>query len=98
MCICYLSAFFYEIMKHILYNTQGTCSSAIDVTVDDEGRVEQVVFFGGCNGNLKGISQLVKGMRVEDVISRLNGTKCGYKSTSCPDQLCRALEKLKAGV
>lgn len=92
--------FFYDwiFMKHILYNTQGTCSSTIDVTVDDNGRVEQVVFFGGCNGNLKGICQLVKGMHIDDVIARLNGITCGHKRTSCPDQLCRALEKIKADV
>ena len=92
--------FFYDwiFMKHILYNTQGTCSSTIDVTVDDNDRVEQVGFFGGCNGNLKGICQLVKGMHIDDVIARLNGITCGYKRTSCPDQLCRALEKIKADV
>lgn len=84
---CYI-----ETMKHILYRTKGTCSSEIDVTIDDNGIVQQVFFMGGCNGNLQGLSQLVKGMKVEEVIKRLNGIRCGNKRTSCPDQLCRALE------
>lgn len=83
-------------MKHILYNTQGTCSSAIDITVNDNGIIEQVVFFGGCNGNLQGISRLVKGMHVDNAIDKLKGVMCGNKWTSCPDQLAQALEKIKA--
>ena len=82
-------------MKHLVYNTQGTCSRMIDLTVSDDNVVESVSFVGGCNGNLKGISQLVKGMRADDVIARLKGTQCGDKGTSCPDQLCRALEEIK---
>lgn len=77
------------------YKTQGTCSSAIDVEVED-GIVKSVAFTGGCHGNLQGISQLVEGMQVDDVISRLKGIRCGFKNTSCPDQLARALESLKA--
>ena len=76
------------------YNTTGTCSTAIDVEVKD-GIIESVQFTGGCNGNLKGICALVKGMAVEDAISRLKGIKCGMKSTSCPDQLARALEQTR---
>lgn len=76
------------------YQTQGTCSTAIDIEVKD-GIIESVQFTGGCNGNTKGISALVKGMPVEEAISRLKGIKCGFKPTSCPDQLARALEQMK---
>jgi uncharacterized protein (TIGR03905 family) len=67
----------------------------IDVTADEQDIIQQVFFLGGCNGNLQGISQLVRGQKIDDVIHRLNGIRCGMKSTSCPDQLCRALEQLK---
>lgn len=77
------------------YRTSGTCSSQIDLEVED-GILKEVHFIGGCNGNLKGISALVKGMKVEEVISRLEGIRCGYKPTSCPDQLCQALKTLEA--
>lgn len=77
------------------YRTVGTCSSQINLEVEN-GILKDVYFIGGCNGNLKGISALVKGMKVEDVISRLEGIHCGYKSTSCPDQLCQALREMKA--
>lgn len=82
--------------KHIQYETTGTCSKLIDVTADENNVIQQAFFLGGCNGNLQGISQLVKGQKIDDVIPRINGIRCGAKSTSCPDQLCRALEKLKA--
>ena len=82
-------------MKHIQYQTQGTCSKVIDMTADDNGVIQQVFFVGGCNGNLQGISKLVVGQKIDDVIARLNGIRCGNKPTSCPDQLCRALERLK---
>jgi len=82
-------------MKHIQYQTQGTCSQLIDVTVDDNEVIQQVFFLGGCNGNLQGISQLVRGQKIDDVIRKLEGIRCGTKRTSCPDQLCRALERLK---
>lgn len=75
----------------IEYKTKGTCSRQINIEVED-GIVQNVEFIGGCNGNLKGIGQLVKGMKVEDVIERLEGTKCGSKPTSCPDQLATALK------
>ena len=83
-------------MKHIQYQTQGTCSQLIDVTVDDNDVIQQVFFVGGCNGNLQGICRLVTGQRVDDVIRKLDCIRCGIKRTSCPDQLCRALEELKA--
>ena len=75
------------------YQTKGTCASAIDIELNGD-RIESVKFTGGCNGNLQGISALVKGMKVEDAIARLKGIKCGPKDTSCPDQLARALESL----
>lgn len=81
-------------MKHLVYNTQGTCSRMIDLTLSDDNVVESVSFAGGCNGNLQGLSQLVKGMRADEVIARLKGLQCGSKGTSCPDQLCRALEQM----
>ena len=81
-------------MKHIQYQTEGTCSKLIDVTVDDNDVIQQVYFVGGCHGNLQGISRLVTGQKVDDVINRLDGIRCGTKRTSCPDQLCRALEEL----
>ena len=81
--------------KHIQYQTQGTCSQLIDVTADENNVIQQVFFLGGCNGNLQGISQLVRGLKIDDVIPKINGIRCGAKGTSCPDQLCRALEKLK---
>ena len=77
------------------YKTKGTCSREITFTVED-GKVTNVQFFGGCNGNLKGIGALVEGMRIDDVIARVEGITCGMKSTSCPDQLAQALKEVKA--
>lgn len=77
------------------YRPQGVCSSAIDIELKD-GVIDSVQFTGGCNGNLQGISALVKGMTAEEAISRLKGIRCGFKSTSCPDQLARALESMLA--
>lgn len=82
-------------MAQITHFTKGTCSSQIDITTSENGKIEQVVFYGGCNGNLKGICSLVKGMKVEDVIKKLEGITCGFKSTSCPDQLAKALKQLR---
>lgn len=78
-------------MRHITYQTTGTCSKQIDIDIDDENRVQAVNFTGGCHGNLQGISQLVRGMKVDEVVKKLQGIRCGYKSTSCPDQLATAL-------
>lgn len=75
------------------YRTSGTCSSNIELVVED-GIVKDVAFWGGCNGNLQGISRLVKGMPVKDVLSRLEGVRCGARPTSCPDQLCKALHEM----
>jgi len=78
-----------------VYNTQGTCSRQIIIDVDDNGIIEQVTFIGGCNGNTKGISSLVKGMKIDEVITKLQGTTCGFRPTSCPDQLAIALKQIK---
>nr|MBQ8253067.1 TIGR03905 family TSCPD domain-containing protein [Lachnospiraceae bacterium] len=75
------------------YKPNGVCSSAIDIEVDGNV-IRSIRFTGGCNGNLQGISRLVEGMNVEDAISRLKGIRCGFKNTSCPDQLAQALESL----
>ena len=72
------------------YKTSGTCSQRIIFDIE-EGKVKNVTFLGGCNGNLKGIGSLVEGMDAQEVISRLEGTTCGMKSTSCPDQFAKAL-------
>ena len=76
------------------YKTRGTCSQMISFEINGN-KVSKVQFFGGCNGNLKGISALVEGMDVEEVIARVEGIKCGMKSTSCPDQLAQALKAAK---
>ncbi len=76
------------------YKTKGTCSREITFEVVD-GKVRNVQFFGGCNGNLKGIGALVEGMAIDDVITRVEGIHCGMKSTSCPDQLAQALKAAK---
>ena len=75
------------------YRTKGTCSSSIDIEMDGNV-IKSVIFTGGCNGNLQGISKLVEGMSAEDAVSRLKGIKCGFKPTSCPDQLAIALESI----
>ena len=76
------------------YKTSGTCSTMIDLEVDGD-IIKTVSFTGGCNGNLKGICSLVRGMKVDDAIERLQGIKCGFKNTSCPDQLAKALIQIK---
>lgn len=77
------------------YKTKGTCSQRILFDIED-GVLRNVQFLGGCNGNLKGIGSLVEGMQVQQVIDRLEGTTCGMKSTSCPDQLAKALKEALA--
>lgn len=77
------------------YKTSGVCAAAIDFEVED-GIVKNVKFLGGCNGNTQGIARLVEGMPVDEVISRLEGIQCGFKSTSCPDQLSKALKEWRA--
>lgn len=82
-------------MMQYEYKTKGTCSQRIFFDVE-EGKVKNVQFVGGCNGNLKGIAALVEGMSVEEVISRVEGIHCGMKATSCPDQLAKALKEVNA--
>lgn len=76
------------------YKTKGTCSQMIFFEIDD-GKVHNVQFMGGCNGNLQGIGKLVEGMDIDDVIARIDGIHCGAKPTSCPDQLATALKQAK---
>lgn len=77
------------------YKTQGTCSRQIDIELDGD-IIKSVKFHGGCNGNLQGVTKLVEGKTVDEVIERLEGIKCGFKQTSCPDQLAKALREAKA--
>lgn len=79
-----------------VYQTQGTCSREIELEMNGD-IVTSVRFVGGCHGNLQGISKLVEGMPAAEVIRRLDGIRCGVKPTSCPDQLCRAIEQAMAG-
>lgn len=81
-------------MNQFTFRPQGVCSQLIEI--ETEGNIIQDVrFTGGCNGNLQGISALLKGMTVEDAIDRLSGIRCGFKDTSCPDQLSRALKAMQ---
>ena len=82
-------------MKKYSYQTEGTCSFQIDFEVDDDGRLHNVQYLGGCNGNLQGIGRLVEGMPVEEVRAKLGGIRCGFKDTSCPDQLACALGEIE---
>lgn len=76
------------------YKPRGVCSRQIDIEVDEEGIIRQVKFLGGCDGNLQGISLLVVGQKAADVAARLEGIRCGFKPTSCPDQLATALKTI----
>ena len=75
------------------YSPNGTCSKKIEFELSEDGIIKSVKFIGGCHGNLQGISALVTGMKAEDVIARCSGIRCGFKSTSCPDQLAKALKE-----
>ena len=75
------------------YNNKGTCSVRTVVELNDDHTIKSVQVLGGCDGNLHGIMSLVKGMKAEDVVARLEGIRCGGKATSCPDQLSRALRQ-----
>ncbi len=77
---------------------KGVCSRSITFDIDDNHIVNNVSFVGGCNGNLKGVASLCEGMKAEDIISRCKGIKCGFKNTSCPDQLATALEEALAQI
>lgn len=78
------------------YTPSGVCSKQITIELnDDDKTIKNISFVGGCNGNLKGISALTKGKTLDEIIGALKGIKCGFKGTSCPDQLSKALEKIK---
>ena len=77
------------------YKTTGTCSREITIEINEDKTLGDVSFLGGCNGNLKGISALVKGKNIDEVISTLKGIDCNFRGTSCPDQLATALEQIK---
>ena len=83
-------------MRTIEYTTHGTCSRIIRFDLDDENRIHNLSFQGGCNGNLQGIGKLCEGMKAEDIKDRIKGIRCGAKPTSCPDQLSAAIEKALA--
>lgn len=79
----------------MIYKTKGVCSREIHIEIEDN-IIKSVDFIGGCDGNTNGISKLVAGMSVDEVIKKLEGVKCGFKSTSCPDQLANALKSINA--
>ena len=83
---------FYSVIKHIDYTPKGVCSRKISIDVDGDVIVE-VSFVGGCSGNTQGVGALLKGMKVTDAIDRLEGIRCGFRSTSCPDQVANALKE-----
>ena len=76
----------------MVYKTKGTCAQAIEFELDGDS-IKEVQFIGGCSGNTQGVAALVKGMKAEDAIAKLEGIRCGYKPTSCPDQLAQALKQ-----
>lgn len=80
--------------KHIIYKTNSVCSRSIEIDVEND-IITNVKFIGGCAGNTQGVSSLIRGMNVDEAISRLEGIRCGFKSTSCPDQLAKALKANK---
>lgn len=80
------------------YTTSGTCSRQIDFEIDDDGRIRNVKFIGGCHGNTQGVGRLAEGMEADEVIERLEGIRCGAKPTSCPDQLSKAIRLAKVSV
>ena len=77
----------------VTYKTKGTCSRSISFTKNDDGTITNISFEGGCNGNLKAISKLCEGMKAEEIVAKLKGNLCGFKSTSCADQLAKAVEQ-----
>ncbi len=83
-------------MKQYNYRTSGVCSTNISFVIDDDDRLRDVEYTGGCNGNLKGISALVEGMKASEAADRLEGIRCGFKNTSCPDQLAKAIRAAKS--
>lgn len=83
-------------VQHLTYLPTGVCSKKYEIDYDDEtNKIVSISILGGCNGNLKGISSLLEGQDIDWVISRLEGTKCGMRDTSCPDQISKALKSIK---
>ena len=80
----------------MIYKTHGVCSNSIEFEINEDNTIKYVNFNGGCSGNTQGISQLVVGMKVDDVITRLDSIKCGFKNSSCPAQLAEALKSYKS--
>lgn len=83
-------------MKQISYKTKGTCSQMINLTINDDNKIEEIEIIGGCNGNLKGIKSLITGMDANEAASKLEGITCGFKNTSCPDQISKAIKQALA--
>ena len=81
-------------MKSFRFTTRGVCSREIEISLDGDV-IREVRFVGGCAGNTQGVAALVKGMRAQEAIERLSGIRCGFKPTSCPDQLARALQSMQ---
>ncbi len=81
--------------KTYSYKPEGVCSKQMNFVISDDNKIESLEVIGGCNGNLKGIAALVKGQDIDEVINRLDGIQCGFKSTSCPDQIAQALKSYK---
>ena len=93
---CSLSSFLLYCLKEVdimVYKTSGVCSSAISFEIDEQGKVHDVKFQGGCSGNTQGVAKLIEGMDAKEAISRLEGIRCGFRPTSCPDQLSKALKE-----
>lgn len=81
-------------MEHITYTPTGVCSRKMEIDYEN-GKIVNIDVLGGCNGNLKGLACLLKGMEIEEAIKRLEGLTCGMKTTSCPDQIAKALKSIK---
>jgi uncharacterized protein (TIGR03905 family) len=81
------------VKKHIDYAPKGVCTRKMGIDVED-GVIVDVTFIGGCSGNTQGVAALLRGMKIEDAIERLDGIRCGFRSTSCPDQLAQALKEI----
>ena len=82
-------------MKHYTYEPKGVCSVQMDFDIDDENKIHNLVVTKGCNGNLKGIAALVEDQNIDEVMNKLKYIKCGFRDTSCPDQLAKALKEFK---
>jgi len=81
-------------MEVLVYHPKGTCSREMKISYED-GKIVDLEVIGGCNGNLKGVTALLKGMNIDEVVAKLDGIKCGFKNTSCPDQIAQALKSIK---